>query len=158
RSRSLRTIRRSSTGRGRRAGKSTTTSWSTSTRERRRSSRFTGSGRDRPSHSHPWSSSSDRGGMCMATALLIVHGLVAVALLGAVTHQALAPWLPARAQPGSFVGRVRAVPATPFAGAVAVLYGVSAVLGAILYLPFRVEIRPVLESANQWSTLGIFDV
>jgi len=94
----------------------------------------------------------------MATALLIVHGLVAVALLGAVTHQALAAWLPARAQPGSFVGRVRAVPATPFAGAVAVLYGVSAVLGAIVYLPFRVEIRPVLESANQWSTLGIFDV
>ena len=31
----------------------------------------------------------------MATALLIVHGLVAVALLGAITHQTLATWAPA---------------------------------------------------------------
>jgi hypothetical protein len=97
-------------------------------------------------------------GTRMATALLIVHGLVAVALLGAVTHQALATWLPARARPGSFAGRIRAVPAAPFAGAVAVLYGVSAALGAIVYLPFRVDIRPVLESANEWGTLGIFDI
>jgi hypothetical protein len=28
----------------------------------------------------------------MVTALLIVHGLVAVALLGAITHQTLAAW------------------------------------------------------------------
>src|SRR5271154_6422875 len=30
------------------------------------------------------------------TALVILHGLVAVALLGAITHQALASWAPAR--------------------------------------------------------------
>ena len=41
----------------------------------------------------------------MATALLIAHGLVAVALLGAITHQTLATWVPPRARPGSFVGR-----------------------------------------------------
>jgi len=30
----------------------------------------------------------------MATALLITHGLIAVALLGAITHQTLATWAP----------------------------------------------------------------
>jgi len=46
----------------------------------------------------------------MATALLIVHGLVAVALLGAITHQALATWAPSHARAGSFFSRFRAVP------------------------------------------------
>ena len=51
----------------------------------------------------------------MATALLIIHGLVAVALLGAITHQTLATWAPARGQPGSFFGRFRAVPSASYA-------------------------------------------
>jgi hypothetical protein len=94
----------------------------------------------------------------MTTVLLIVHGLVAVALLGAVTHQLLATWLPARMRPGSFVGRFCAVPANRFAGAVALLYGLSAILGAILYVSFRVDIRPVLENSGHWGTLGLFEI
>jgi len=94
----------------------------------------------------------------MTTALLIVHGVVAVALLGALTHQVLATWLPARTRPGSFLGRFRAVPAERFAGAVALLYGLSAIMGAILYLFFRVDIRPVLEYSRHWSTLGLFEI
>ena len=66
----------------------------------------------------------------MATALLIIHGLVAVALLGAITHQTLATWAPAGAAPGSFFGRFRAVPSAAFANAIVVLYVVSAILGA----------------------------
>ena len=80
----------------------------------------------------------------MATALLIIHGLVAVALLGAITHQTLATWAPARARPGSFFGRFRAVPSASFANAIVVLYAVSALLGGIVYLYFRVDIRPEL--------------
>ena len=34
----------------------------------------------------------------MATALVIIHGLVAVALVGAITHQTLSTWAPARAR------------------------------------------------------------
>ena len=94
----------------------------------------------------------------MATALLIVHGLVAVALLGAITHQTLATWAPARARPGSFFGRFRAVPSASFANAVVVLYVVSALLGAIVYLYFRVDIRPGLERAGHWRALGFFDI
>ena len=94
----------------------------------------------------------------MATALLIVHGLVAVALLGAVTHQTLAAWAPARGWRGSFFSRFRAVPPASFANAIVILYGVSALLGGTVYLNFRVDIRPGLERAGQWSALGLFDL
>ena len=94
----------------------------------------------------------------MATALLIVHGLVAVALLGAISHQTLATWAPARARPGSFFGRFRAVPSASFANAIVVLYAVSALLGGIVYLYFRVDIRPDLERAGHWQALGLFDI
>jgi hypothetical protein len=94
----------------------------------------------------------------VATALLIVHGLVAVALLGAITHQTLAAWAPAQAQPGSFFGRFRAVAPASFANAVVGLYVVSFVLGGIVYLYFRVDIRPGLERAGHWQALGFFDL
>ena len=60
----------------------------------------------------------------MATTLLIIHGLVAVALLGAISHQTLTTW-PARAKPGSFFGRFRAVPPASFTNAIVVLYVVA---------------------------------
>ena len=94
----------------------------------------------------------------MATALLIVHGLVAVALLGAITHQTLSAWAPVSARPGSFFGRFRTVPAAAFANAVVVLYLTAAVLGAIIYLDFRVDVRPTLEQAGHWQVLGVFDL
>ena len=87
-----------------------------------------------------------------------MHGLVAVALLGAITHQALAAWAPARARPGSFFGRFRTVPSASFANAIVVLYTLSALLGAIVYLYFRVDVRPDLERAGYWQTLGLFDI
>src|SRR5262245_15126852 len=94
----------------------------------------------------------------MATALLIIHGLAAVALLGAITHQALASWAPVGGRPRSFFGRFRTVPAASFANAVIVLYVATAVLGGIVYLYFRVDIRPALEQGRYWQTLGLFDI
>jgi hypothetical protein len=93
-----------------------------------------------------------------ATVLLIVHGLVAVALLGAITHQTLATWTPAGAKPGSFFGRFRAVTPASFANAFVVLYLVAAALGAIVYLYFRVDVRPQLERDNHFQALGLFDL
>ena len=94
----------------------------------------------------------------MATALLIVHGLVAVALLGAITHQTLATWAPAHARRGTFFGRFRTVPSASFANAVVVLYAICALLGGTVYLDFRVAVRPELERAGQWPALGLFDL
>ena len=94
----------------------------------------------------------------MATVLVIIHGLVAVALLGAITHQTLSAWAAASARPGSFFGRFRTVPAAAFTNAIIVLYSVTATLGAIVYLYFRVDIRPALEQAGRFEILGFFDL
>ena len=94
----------------------------------------------------------------MATTLLILHGLVAVALLGAITHQALAAWAPAGVRASSFFGRFRTVPPASFTNAIVILYASSALLGAIIYLYFRVDIRPGLERAGHWQALGLFDI
>jgi len=94
----------------------------------------------------------------MATGLLIIHGLVAVALLGAITHQTFSAWAPVNTRRGSFFGRFRTVPPAAFANAVVVLYLAAAVLGAIIYLDFRVDVRPTLEQAGHWQVLGFFDL
>jgi hypothetical protein len=94
----------------------------------------------------------------LAISLLILHGLVAVALLGAITHQTIAAWVPAHGRHGSFLTRFRGVPSGSFTNAVVVLYAVSALLGAVLYLPFRTDVRTDLERAGQWQALGLFDL
>ena len=94
----------------------------------------------------------------MATALLILHGLVAVALLGAITHQMLAAWAPSSAPPRSFFGRFRAVQPAGYANAIVGLYVGTALLGAVVYLYFKVDIQPSLERDRHWHALGFFDL
>jgi len=94
----------------------------------------------------------------MFTVLLIVHGLLAVALLGAITHQALSVWVPARKPAGSFIGRFRSVPATSYANAIVVLYLCTAALGAVIYTEYRVSIRVVLEQLDLWKANGAFEL
>ncbi len=94
----------------------------------------------------------------MTTFLLIVHGLLAVALLGAVTHQLIGVLLPARKAAGSFVGRVRAVSAPAYVTAVIVLYLATAVLGGIIYPDYRLGVRVVVEQLQMWSAHGAFEL
>lgn len=94
----------------------------------------------------------------MFTALLIVHGLFAVALLGAITHQTASVWLPARKPAGSFAGRFRAVTAASYTNAIIALYVCTALLGAIIYPEFRVSIRGVLEELDVPAAMGAFEL
>jgi len=94
----------------------------------------------------------------MATVLVILHGLVAIALLGAITHQTLATWAPASSPAGSFFGRFRAVPSASFANAIVLLYVATALLGAVVYLRFKVDIQPYMERDRHWRALGFFDL
>ena len=94
----------------------------------------------------------------MTTALLILHGLVAVALLGAITHQTLAAWTPSNAHPRSFFARFRAVQPAGYANAIVGLYLGAALLGAIVYLYFKVDIQPDLERDRHWHALGFLDL
>jgi hypothetical protein len=94
----------------------------------------------------------------MTTTLLIVHGLLAVALLGAVTHQVASVLWPAARPAGSFTGRFRSVAAPGYANAIVVLYVATAVLGAIIYGEYRISIRIVLEELQLRAANGSFEL
>ena len=96
--------------------------------------------------------------MNTTTVLLIVHGLLAVALLGAITHQAASVWLPAPRPAGGFVGRFRAVPGAAYVNAIIVLYLLTAVLGGIIYAEYRIEVRTVVEQLGLWAQNGSFEL
>lgn len=93
----------------------------------------------------------------MITVLLITHGLVAVALIGAITHQVLVLWRTAPASLNTFFGRLRNVRAGSYADAVAILYALDFVLGAVIYASYRLEVRPYLENAGLYIAAGSFE-
>src|SRR5437867_1812893 len=94
----------------------------------------------------------------MIVVLLILHALLAVALLGAITHQTISVWLPARKATGSFVGRMRAVAPTSYANAIIVLYVATASIGAIIYPSYRLSIRIVLQQLELFTANGAFEL
>lgn len=93
----------------------------------------------------------------MITALLILHGLAAVALLGGITHQMLAVCWPARTKT-TFAQAFRAVTAARYTTATIVLYLATSLLGAIIYPTYRLAVRPYLESARQFAINGSFEL
>ena len=92
------------------------------------------------------------------TTLFTAHALCAVALLGALTHQGLSVLMPARRPAGGFVTRFRAVPGAGYATAVCVLWVITFLMGAWIYLRYRVYIRIPLERAGFWKTQGMFEL
>ena len=95
----------------------------------------------------------------MIVFLLILHSLLAVALLGAITHQTISAWAPAsRAAASSFIVRMRAVPPTSYVNAVIVLYALTALLGAIIYPSYRINVRIVLEQMQLYTPNGAFEL
>ncbi len=94
----------------------------------------------------------------MMTFLLILHGLAAVALLGAITHQAASVLAPARKPATSLAGRFRAVAGAPYANAVVVLYVISMILGGLIYPDYRIGIRGVLEELGLRAANGAFEL
>jgi hypothetical protein len=90
--------------------------------------------------------------------LLIVHGLLAVALLGAITHQAVAVWWPVRATAGTFVTRFRAVPSTTYVTAIIALYLLTAGLGAVIYTHYTISARVAIIQLQLWKPYGLFEM
>jgi hypothetical protein len=90
--------------------------------------------------------------------LLVLHGIVAVLLIGAVTHQAVALWLPARRPVRGWWHALGAVHPERYVRAVVVLYLATVTLGMVLYPSFRVDVRAAyLDAHRPWAT-GIFEL
>lgn len=87
----------------------------------------------------------------------ILHGIVSIGLLGAITHQGLTVWRkPAPAT--AFVDRFRAVPAVRFANAVVVLYVLTFALGVYIYPTFVLDVKGAIADYGMRKTIGFFQL
>lgn len=89
----------------------------------------------------------------------MAHGILAVFLLGALTHQAFAAWWrPARGDQ-SFFANYRAVRAERYVNTVIILYLLTYFVGGFLLYPeYRYIVRPILEQLRRNATLGSFEL
>ena len=90
--------------------------------------------------------------------LLILHGLCAVALLGAVTHQAFSTVWPRKPGETGFVARYRGANGVGYTNAIVVLYILTFILGGYIYIFYRIEVRPPLEVLGDLPTIGTFEI
>jgi hypothetical protein len=93
----------------------------------------------------------------MTTFLLILHGLLAVVLLGGITHQAVSVAWPSRNKKG-IVRSFRAVSGSVYTNANIVLYLATATLGGTIYPVYRVGVRTYLENARLYPAVGSFEI
>jgi hypothetical protein len=93
----------------------------------------------------------------MVTFLLILHGLLAVVLLGGITHQAMSAAWPSRNKTGVFRS-FRAVSGSVYTNANVVLYLATAILGGTIYPVYRVGVRTYLENARLYPAVGSFEI
>src|ERR1700752_2862114 len=85
------------------------------------------------------------------TILFMIHALLAVALLGALTHQAASVLAAPRAV-GGFVTHFRSVSGPRYAGAVCVLWVLAFIFGGWIYAKYRIYVRIPIEQAGLWKT------
>ena len=92
--------------------------------------------------------------------LFTAHALLAVALLGALSHQAMSVLMAARrvAGPGNFVTRFGSVRGAGYATAVCVLWIVTFFFGAWIYTKYRMYVRIPIEQDGFWKTQGAFEM
>jgi len=94
------------------------------------------------------------------TILFIVHALLAVALLGALSHQAMSVLMRTRqaAGPAGFVTRFSSVHGASYAAAVCVLWIATFIFGAWIYTKYRIYVRIPIEQEGLFKTLGAFEL
>src|SRR5258706_15529413 len=93
------------------------------------------------------------------TILSTTHALLAVALLGALTHPAAAVLAPPRAGiAGGFVTYFRSGSGPRYAAAVCVLWVLVFIVGAWIYAPYRLHVPLLMEQEQLWKTLWVVEV
>lgn len=94
----------------------------------------------------------------MITVLLIIHGLLAVTLLGAITHQAFSLVPPSATGKRSFFARFRNVNGPAYTVPIVALFLLTALGGALLYPQYRIDVRTTLEDLQLRSANGVFEI
>jgi hypothetical protein len=94
----------------------------------------------------------------LTVSLLILHGLVGVALLGAITHQVVSVFRKHPIRGVSFADRYMGVNQRTFTVAVVSLYIAQVILGAIIYPTYRLNVRIPFEEMSLGWAVGIFEL
>jgi hypothetical protein len=94
----------------------------------------------------------------MTTVLLILHSLLAVALIGAITHQAISIAWPRRDRSASFIASFRGVNGMTYTNAIVVLFLATAIVGSIIYPVYRLNVRTVLQRLHLFGAEGAFEM
>lgn len=96
----------------------------------------------------------------MMIAVLLLHGLCSLFLVGALSHQAAATWrrAPLAGRPAGVVAGFAAVRAPLYARAVAISYVLTMVLGDVVYGPYRVDVKTMLFDLQLWPWNGVFEI
>ena len=92
------------------------------------------------------------------TVLLVLHGILAVFLLGAITHQTLGVFWPRRPGQTDFVANARGIRPQIYVTPIAYMYVVEFIMGALLYPTYRVVARPPLQDLQLTYIIGFFEV
>src|ERR1700690_558956 len=88
---------------------------------------------------------------------MIVHALLGVGLLGAITHQAFSVGRSGGAK-RTVADRYRAVHAPAFLNTVILLFMVTSLAGGLLYPRYRIDVRTTLEDLQLRAANGLFEV
>lgn len=89
--------------------------------------------------------------------LLIVHGLLAFLLLGALTHQTVSVAWPAKSK-ARFVQSFAAVRSPAYTNAVIVLFLITFSLGGLIYTDYRLGARIAMEQLRLFGPIGLFEL
>jgi hypothetical protein len=90
--------------------------------------------------------------------LLVTHGISAVLLLGAITHQAIGvAWPVTKREPG-FFSALRSVNGMNYTNAIIILFLVTFAIGTIIYPTYRVNVRTVLQEYHDFKPEGMFEM
>ena len=92
------------------------------------------------------------------TVLLILHGLAAFFLLGAITHQAIGVWKGRPVPAGTFLRSVVNVRGATYTNAVIVLYLLVSVGGGVIYPTYVLDVKGSLNDARMLSAIGAFEI
>ena len=99
----------------------------------------------------------------MMIAALILHGLCAMFLLGALTHQAAAGWRSRfnganSKRATTLTAGFAAVRGSLYSHAVIISYVLTMLLGDVVYGPYRVDVKTMLFDLQLWQWNGIFEI
>jgi hypothetical protein len=90
--------------------------------------------------------------------LLIIHGILAVFLLGAITHQAIGVAWPVTKRAPGFISAARSVNGMNYTNVVIGLFVVTFIIGTIIYPTYRLNVRTVLQEYRLFRPEGSFEL